>query len=296
MGRHQVNPIRQFFTFEPASNKSFCQIVGCEAKIAGNHGGNLQRHIEKKHPSTFKEIQRQHGLERPPGDGGHTSLHSVEEGEEEDERTYEYDPACSTPNIFSHYRSITPPDLTEQASLAFRLKGESDEDLLSNDLPPRALRHDVVLKQFTDIMLADMQQIEDPLLLIKLRRDITDLVFKAVEEDAKRSHIGSRKELYCPMLPHFQMSSEPCSSGGGPSSYLKTSRKQRRANRSQRMLTGGGGGRGGRGGGRAGEEWSDLNSSVTLPTHQVKAETESLEEMEIPALFPPINLEGNNKG
>ena len=78
------------------------------------------------------------------------------------------------------------------------MKGENDEDLLSNDLPPpHALRHDMVLQQFTDIMLADMQQIQDPLLLMKLRRDVTDLVFKAVEEDAKRSQIGNRKELYC---------------------------------------------------------------------------------------------------
>lgn len=55
----------------------------------------------------------------------------------------------------------------------------------------------MVLKQFTDIMLADMQLIQDPLLLMKLRRDVTDLVFKAVEEDAKRSPTGNRKELFC---------------------------------------------------------------------------------------------------
>ena len=103
--------------------------------------------------------------------------------------------------------------------------------------------------------------------------------------------------MLCPppsqqMLPRMQMSSEPCSSGGsGPSTYMKNSRKQRRANRSQKLPTGGGGGgRGGAGAGgagAAGEEWREsmceLNSSVA----QVKTETESLEEMDIPGFFPP---------
>ncbi|CAL8237773.1 unnamed protein product [Boreogadus saida] len=78
MGRYQVNPIRKYFTFEPASNKSLCQIVGCEARIAGNHGGNLQRHIEKKHPAVYRELLGQPGLKRhTAGVGGHTALHSV---------------------------------------------------------------------------------------------------------------------------------------------------------------------------------------------------------------------------
>ncbi|CAL8383783.1 unnamed protein product [Arctogadus glacialis] len=293
MGRYQVNPIRKYFTFEPASNKSLCQIVGCEARIAGNHGGNLQRHIEKKHPAVYRELLGQPGLKRhTAGVGGHTALHSVEEGEEEEEGAPEYDSAASTSNLFSHYHPLTPPEITEQA-ISFRLKGENDEDLLSNDLPPpHALRHDMVLQQFTDIMLADMQQIQDPLLLMKLRRDVTDLVFKAVEEDAKRSQIGNRKELYCQMLPRFQMSSEPCSSGAGPSSYIKNSRKQRRASKSRRIPTGGGGG--------TGDEWRasmcELNSAATLQTHPVKTETEPLEEMELPVYFSPINLEGTNEG
>lgn len=43
-----------------------------------------------------------------------------------------------------------------------------------------------VLNQFAEVMLADMRHIRDPLVLMKLRRDITDLVFKAVEEDERR--------------------------------------------------------------------------------------------------------------
>ncbi|XP_070694435.1 uncharacterized protein [Pempheris klunzingeri] len=48
-----------------------------------------------------------------------------------------------------------------------------------------APRHDI-LHQFTEVMLADMRQIKDPMVLMRLRRDITDLVFKAVEEDGQR--------------------------------------------------------------------------------------------------------------
>ncbi|XP_056146086.1 uncharacterized protein LOC130121231 [Lampris incognitus] len=43
-----------------------------------------------------------------------------------------------------------------------------------------------VLNQFVKVMLADMHQIKDPLLLMQLRRDITNLVFKTLEEDLKR--------------------------------------------------------------------------------------------------------------
>lgn len=43
-----------------------------------------------------------------------------------------------------------------------------------------------ILTQFAEVMLADMRHIRDPLVLMKLRRDITDLVFKAVEEDERR--------------------------------------------------------------------------------------------------------------
>lgn len=51
MGRHQENPFRQYFTYDKSSNKSVCKIDGCGAEIAGNHGGNLQRHIQRKHPA-----------------------------------------------------------------------------------------------------------------------------------------------------------------------------------------------------------------------------------------------------
>ncbi|XP_076603222.1 uncharacterized protein LOC143330478 isoform X2 [Chaetodon auriga] len=43
-----------------------------------------------------------------------------------------------------------------------------------------------VLNHFAEVMLADMRQIKNPVVLMRLRRDITDLVFKAVEEDVQR--------------------------------------------------------------------------------------------------------------
>lgn len=50
---------------------------------------------------------------------------------------------------------------------------------------PSTPRHHI-LSQFAEVMLADMLQIKDPMLLMRLRRDITDLVFKAAEEDMQR--------------------------------------------------------------------------------------------------------------
>ncbi|XP_035531930.1 uncharacterized protein LOC118338733 [Morone saxatilis] len=56
------------------------------------------------------------------------------------------------------------------------------------DRPANASKHDI-LSQFAEVMLADMRQIEDPVVLMRLRRDITDLVFKAVEEDLQRRRV-----------------------------------------------------------------------------------------------------------
>ncbi|XP_068185259.1 uncharacterized protein [Antennarius striatus] len=43
-----------------------------------------------------------------------------------------------------------------------------------------------VLRHFAEVMLADMRDIKDPLVLMGLRRDITDLVFRAAQEDEQR--------------------------------------------------------------------------------------------------------------
>lgn len=81
--------------------------------------------------------------------------------------------------------SFTPlqcpqPRVTEVVSLS--CPHHRDED---NQPDKTAPKHDV-LNQFAEVMLADMRRVEDPVLLMRLRRDITDLVLKAVEEDMRR--------------------------------------------------------------------------------------------------------------
>ncbi|XP_036404855.1 uncharacterized protein LOC118791563 isoform X1 [Megalops cyprinoides] len=56
MGRHQENPVRLYFSYDRIANKSRCQIEGCTAEIAGNHGGNLQRHVQRMHPLAFARL------------------------------------------------------------------------------------------------------------------------------------------------------------------------------------------------------------------------------------------------
>ncbi|KAJ8282824.1 hypothetical protein COCON_G00053430 [Conger conger] len=56
MGRHQENPVRLYFHYDPVANKSRCQIDGCTGEIAGNHAGNLQRHVQRIHPSAFARL------------------------------------------------------------------------------------------------------------------------------------------------------------------------------------------------------------------------------------------------
>ncbi|XP_048884971.1 uncharacterized protein LOC125750773 [Brienomyrus brachyistius] len=65
MGRHQENPVRLYFSYDPISNKSRCQIEGCLAEIAGNHGGNLQRHVQRMHPSVFATLHTSTRVEDP---------------------------------------------------------------------------------------------------------------------------------------------------------------------------------------------------------------------------------------
>ncbi|KAL3970214.1 glycine hydroxymethyltransferase [Sarotherodon galilaeus] len=76
------------------------------------------------------------------------------------------------------------PQVTEVMSLS--CPHHHDEDHQPDKTAAlNAPKHDV-LNQFAEVMLADMRQVEDPVLLMRLRRDITDLVFKAVEEDVRR--------------------------------------------------------------------------------------------------------------
>ncbi|XP_019747598.1 uncharacterized protein LOC109528953 isoform X1 [Hippocampus comes] len=96
----------------------------------------------------------------------------------------EFPSEASTSNPSSYGAKIQPP-LAETMSLNF----EPHDDKGSPDVPDQLtanLSNQDVLNQFVNVMLADMRQIKDNMVLIRLRRDITDLVFKAVEEDMQR--------------------------------------------------------------------------------------------------------------
>ncbi|XP_049904658.1 uncharacterized protein LOC126392934 [Epinephelus moara] len=79
------------------------------------------------------------------------------------------------------------PQVTEVVSLScpHHHNDEGSADQADQTAAPHTSKHNI-LNQFAEVMLADMRQIKDPMVLMRLRRDITDLVFKAVEEDMKR--------------------------------------------------------------------------------------------------------------
>ncbi|XP_037646794.1 uncharacterized protein LOC119500884 isoform X1 [Sebastes umbrosus] len=79
------------------------------------------------------------------------------------------------------------PQVTEVMSLSCprRHNDEGSADQPDQTSAPNTPRHNI-LNQFAEVMLADMHQIKDPMVLMRLRRDITDIVFKAVEEDVQR--------------------------------------------------------------------------------------------------------------
>jgi hypothetical protein len=68
MGRtakKETEIVREYFSYSKQSDESSCKIDECDAKIAGNHAGNLERHINRRHPeiavkiSSKKEQQQQ---------------------------------------------------------------------------------------------------------------------------------------------------------------------------------------------------------------------------------------------
>lgn len=83
------------------------------------------------------------------------------------------------------------------------------------DHTPNASKRDI-LNQFAEVMLADMRHIKDPVVLMRLRRDITDLVFKAVEEDEQRRCVrvpAVPKSGESVQLQSFSRPQQACSQG-----------------------------------------------------------------------------------
>lgn len=77
MGRHQENPFRHLFSYDKSSNKSVCNIEGCGGEVAGNHGGNLQRHIQHKHPAEYAAVSDSTGKRPASTADGQTTLDAV---------------------------------------------------------------------------------------------------------------------------------------------------------------------------------------------------------------------------
>ncbi|KAJ8246955.1 hypothetical protein GJAV_G00257150 [Gymnothorax javanicus] len=73
MGRRQENPVRLYFRYDPITKKSRCQIDGCNAEFAGNHAGNLQRHVLRMHPIAYAKLPKCSDKEDPPAPSSSSS-------------------------------------------------------------------------------------------------------------------------------------------------------------------------------------------------------------------------------
>ncbi|XP_057709010.1 uncharacterized protein LOC130927311 [Corythoichthys intestinalis] len=95
-------------------------------------------------------------------------------------------PSEASTSIISSYCPNTQPHLADATSFSF--EPDTDQGLpdVSDQLSAANIPSHDVLNQFVNVMLSDMCQIRDNMVLIRLRRDITDLVCKAVEEDTQR--------------------------------------------------------------------------------------------------------------
>ncbi|KAE8299531.1 hypothetical protein D5F01_LYC01935 [Larimichthys crocea] len=100
------------------------------------------------------------------------------------------------------------PQVTDVMSLSCRHNDEASTD--QTDQTANAPKYDI-LNQFAEVMLADMRHIKDPVVLMRLRRDITDLVFKAVEEDMQRqcAQVPSMSRGMVGESAHLQNCSRP---------------------------------------------------------------------------------------
>ncbi|KAH7950162.1 hypothetical protein HPB49_020339 [Dermacentor silvarum] len=56
MGRSRTNRARRHFKYDSVSNKSICQIENCQHVVSGDHGGNLERHLQRRHKEVYDSI------------------------------------------------------------------------------------------------------------------------------------------------------------------------------------------------------------------------------------------------
>ncbi|KAM4608824.1 uncharacterized protein ACJ7VT_014733 isoform 2-T2 [Polymixia lowei] len=132
-----------------------------------------------------EEVETEGSIDQETGSIFGSSVETVASGPDP---SYEPRSIASTPNSATSCCLPSQPQVTEVMSLNFN--SQKDESLTDLSAQMAGVPKHDVLNQFTEIMLADMRQIKDPMLLMRLRRDITDLVFKAVEEDEQRRRAG----------------------------------------------------------------------------------------------------------
>lgn len=159
------------------------------------------------------------------------------------------------------------PQVTDVMSLSCPRRHHDDD---STDQPdqtaaPNALKHNI-LNQFAEVMLADMRQIKDPMVLMRLRRDITDLVFKAVEEDVQGRCVrapsvsmpGENVQFHSGSRPQYQASSQ-----------TNCSWRQRFLKRKNKLCEVG----------RRIQTWEDMKHMRTMSTSQPVQQGQALEGM-----------------
>ncbi|KAH6945122.1 hypothetical protein HPB50_007329 [Hyalomma asiaticum] len=56
MGLDRTNRARGHFKYDSVSNKSICQIENCQHVVLGDHGGNLERHLQGRHEEVYGSI------------------------------------------------------------------------------------------------------------------------------------------------------------------------------------------------------------------------------------------------
>ncbi|XP_054643106.1 uncharacterized protein LOC129187604 [Dunckerocampus dactyliophorus] len=141
------------------------------------------------------------------GSGDHETGSTLDADETLEDR---FTPGASTSNPSNC--PYTQPHPADATSLSFEPHGDKVSPDVSDQFAAANLPKDNILEQFVNIMLADMRQIKNHMVLMKLRRDITDLVFKAVEEDMQRriqvcfTHQGETAPLHSSFRPQASYS------------------------------------------------------------------------------------------
>ncbi|KAH6942730.1 hypothetical protein HPB50_009634 [Hyalomma asiaticum] len=56
MGRDRTTRAPRHFKYDSVPNKSICQIENCQHVVSGDHGGNLERHLQRRHKEVYDSI------------------------------------------------------------------------------------------------------------------------------------------------------------------------------------------------------------------------------------------------